>query len=139
MAKVLHLFYAPMRGTPMQEVEEIPAVENFGFAGCGHARRESGRQVLLMDRETLDVLALAPGVTQENITTEGIDVNGLQTGQQLKIGEALLEVSGPCTPCGLMEKIRPGLRKEIRGRRGVLCRVKAGGRIRRGDLLQKLS
>ena len=140
MPSVLHLFRAPKRGLPMQEKEVIRAVADLGFEGCAHARPGGGkRQILLMDRETLEALHLAPGIVRENITTEGLDVNGLELGQRLRIGEALLEVSGPCTPCSLMEKLRPGLRREIRGRRGSLCRVVAGGGIRRGDSIEKLS
>jgi MOSC domain-containing protein YiiM len=44
-----------------------------------------------------------------------------------------------CTPCDLLEKIRPGLRRELRGRRGMLCRVIAGGMIRRGDSVERIS
>ena len=140
MPSVLHLFRSLKRGLPMQEEEAVRAVTDLGFEGCAHARPGGGkRQVLLMDRETLDALHLAPGIVRENITTEGLDVNGLEIGQRLRIGEALLEVSAPCTPCGLMEKLRPGLRREIRGRRGTLCRVVAGGSIRRGDSIEKLT
>lgn len=139
MPSVLHLFRALKRGLPMQEEEVICAVADLGFEGCAHARPSGDkRQVLLMDRETLDALHLTPGIVRENITTEGLDVDGLEVGQRLRIGEALLEVSAPCTPCGLMEKLRPGLRREIRGRRGTLCRVVAGGSIRRGDSVEKL-
>jgi len=37
-----------------------------------------------------------------------------------------------------MEKVRPGLRREIYGRRGMLCRVIEGGEIRVGDPIEKL-
>ncbi len=82
---------------------------------------------------------LQPGIIRENITTDGLNVNSLPLGQQLRIGEARLEVSMACTPCDLMETIRPGLRKELWGRRGMLCRVLEGGVIRRGDSIEKLS
>jgi MOSC domain-containing protein YiiM len=75
---------------------------------------------------------------RENITTDGLNVNSLQLGQQLRIGEVRLEVSMVCTPCDQMETIRPGLRKELWGRRGMLCRVLEGGVIRRGDAIEKL-
>jgi MOSC domain-containing protein YiiM len=39
----------------------------------------------------------------------------------------------------LLEKIRPGLRRELRGRRGMLCRVIASGMIRRGDNVERIS
>lgn len=139
MASVLHLFRAAQRRLPMEEVAEAVAVEDFGFEGCAHARRESKRQLLLMDSETLQAMELRPGIIRENITTSGLNVNGLQPGQVLQIGGARVEVSMPCTPCDQMEKIRPGLRKELRGRRGVLCRVIGGGVIRRGDAIEKVT
>jgi MOSC domain-containing protein YiiM len=46
-------------------------------------------------------------------------------------------VSAVCTPCDQLEKVRPGLRKELWGRRGMLCRVLAGGTIRRGDPIER--
>jgi len=92
-----------------------------------------------MDSETLELMDLQPGSIRENITTRGINVNGLPTGQRLRVGEAQLEVGAVCTPCDLLEKIRPGLRRELRGRRGMLCRVIAGGMIRRGDNIERIS
>ena len=139
MADVLYLFRAPQRRLPMEEIAEIRALEDSGLEGCAHARTGSPRQILLMDSETLEAMDLRPGIIRENITTRGINVNGLEAGQRLRVGEAQLEVSMACTPCDLLEKIRPGLRRELRGRRGMLCRVIAGGMIRRGDSVEKLS
>jgi MOSC domain-containing protein YiiM len=48
-------------------------------------------------------------------------------------------VSMVCHPCDQMEKIRPGLRRELYGRRGMLCRVLEGGVIRRGDAIERVS
>jgi MOSC domain-containing protein YiiM len=123
----------------MEELAEVQAVPDVGFEGCAHARPGGQRQVLLVDRETLESMDLAPGILRENITTDGINVNGLPVGQRLRVGEARLEVSAVCGPCDLMEKIRLGLRKELYGRRGMLCRVIEGGIIRRGDTIEKFS
>jgi MOSC domain-containing protein YiiM len=138
VASVLHLFRAPKRSLPMEEVPEICAVQDAGFQGCAHARPRSKRQVLLVDQETLDAMNLRPGIIRENITTQGLNVNGLTPGQQLQVGATRLEVSIVCTPCDQMEKIRPGLRRELWGRRGMLCRVIEGGTIRRGDPIEKI-
>lgn len=138
MAKVQNLFRAPKKRLAMEELSEV-VVSDRGFEGCAHARPASKRQVLLVDRETLEAINLPPGMIRENITTDGLNVNGLPIGQRLRIGEARLEVSMVCTPCDLMETIRPGLRKELWGRRGMLCRVLQGGVIRRGDPIEKLS
>ena len=139
MASVLHLFRAPQRRLPMEELEQTLLLEDSGLAGCAHARAATPRQILLMDSETLELMDLQPGIIRENITTRGINVNGLPVGQRLRVGEARLEVGMACTPCDLLEKIRPGLRRELRGRRGMLCRVIAGGMIRRGDTIERIS
>jgi MOSC domain-containing protein YiiM len=139
MASVQNLFRAPRKRLPMEELTEVQAVGDSGFEGCAHARPGKTRQVLLVDRETLEAMDLLPGILRENITTNGLNVNSLAIGQQLRIGGTRLEVSEVCTPCDQMEKIRPGLRKELWGRRGMLCRVIEGGTIRRGDSIEKIS
>ncbi len=122
----------------MEELWEARLVENFGFEGCSHARADSKRQVLLLDWETLEAMSLGAGMVRENITTEGLAVSRLSAGERVKIGAAELEVTGVCTPCDLLEKIRPGLRREIWGRRGMLCRVVAGGVVQKGYPIEKL-
>jgi MOSC domain-containing protein YiiM len=138
MAKLLHIFRAPKKRLPMEELDDALAIRNFGLQGCAHAR-PGNRQVLLVDRETLEAMDLRPGIIRENITTEGLNVNSLALGQELRVGEVLLKVSAICHPCDQLEKLRPGLRREMRGRRGMLCRVMQGGTIRRGDSIEKLS
>jgi MOSC domain-containing protein YiiM len=117
----------------MEELLEARAMQDVGLEGCAHARPQGRRQVLLMDRETLDVFELAPGIVRENVTTEGLDVNGLVIGQRLQIGEVELQVSAVCDPCEQIEALRPGLQAAMQGRRGMLCRVARGGSLRRGD------
>lgn len=138
MGKVSNLFRAPKRSEPMEELSIAIALADMGLEGCSHARPGSMRQVLLVDRETLESMQLSPGIIRENITTEGIEVNRLRVGQTLRIGTVRLEVTMPCAPCELMEKIRPGLQKELEGRRGMLCRVIEGGALRRGDPIEEI-
>jgi MOSC domain-containing protein YiiM len=139
MPNVKHLFCAAKKRLPMVELPEVCVEADSGFLGCAHARPHSPRQVLLVDSETLEAMNLSPGNVRENITTSGLNVNGLEIGQRLRVGETRLEVSAVCTPCNQLEKIRPGLRKELWGRRGMLCRVIEGGMIRRGDPIEKLA
>jgi len=138
MASVHNLFRAPKKHVPMEELREARILADFGLEGCAHAQPTSSRQILLLDRETLEAMELQPGILRENITTEGLNVNSLEIGQRLRMGKAMLEVTMVCTPCNQMERIRPGLRKELWGRRGMLCRVLEGGVIRLGDLIEKL-
>jgi MOSC domain-containing protein YiiM len=137
MGEVLHLFKCLVHRFPMEEVDEVEVVANKGFRGCIHGRLGSKRQVSLIDRETLEKLGVAPGRVKENITTRGMDLQTLSTGQILHIGqECVLEITGPCHPCARMDEIRMGLQEELRGQRGWLCKVNVGGRIRRGDRIE---
>ena len=136
MGEVLRLFVALVHRQPMREMEEVVAVADRGFEGCVHGRPGSRRQVLLMDLETLEELGIPAGAVKENITTWGLEMRALRPGQRLRVGEALFEVTVPCEPCRRMDETRPGLQQELRGRRGMLCRVLHGGRIRRGDRIE---
>jgi MOSC domain-containing protein YiiM len=136
MPSVLRLYLCPVLGQPVREVPEVRALADWGMDGCAHARRSSKRQVLLMDNETLAEMDLHPGQVKESILTQGLDVRGLAHGQRLRIGQALLEVTIPCTPCSMFEAIRPGLEAEMRGKRGMLCRVLEDGLIRQGDPIE---
>jgi MOSC domain-containing protein YiiM len=133
MASVQNLFRAPKKGLTMEELPEVRVVADFGLEGCAHAQPGGKRQVLLVDRETLEAIELRPGILRENITTDGLNVNSLEIGQLLRIGEARFEVSAVCTPCDQM-----GLRRELWGRRGMLCRVLDGGIIRASDAIEKI-
>ena len=138
MPTVLHLFRAPKKRLPMEELEAVQVLTDVGFDKCAHARPRGKRQVLLVDCETLEAMDLAPGIIRENITTKGLNVNSLKLGEELKIGDVRLRISMVCTPCDQLEKLRPNLRKEMWGRRGMLCRVMEGGQIRRGDAIERI-
>jgi MOSC domain-containing protein YiiM len=133
MGEVQHLFTCLVHRFPMKEAIEVEAIANKGFKGCIHGRPNSKRQVLLMDRETLDKFGLPPGAIKENVTLKGMDFQTLAIGQRLKIGESVLEITLPCDPCPRMDEIRMGLQEELRGQRGWLCRVIEAGKIRKGD------
>lgn len=136
MAQVLHLFTCLRHRLPMRSVEEALAIADKGFEHCAHGRPGSKRQILLMDCETLAEFKLEPGQLKENITTEGIRLRELARGQHLRVGDALLEVTISCEPCGRMDDIRRGLQEALRGKRGMLCRVLKQGLIRRGDKIE---
>lgn len=132
-AIVVALFRCPGHRVPMEPVMEIWAEAHRGLQGDAHARPDSSRQVLLMDLETLEALALRPGAVRENITLQGVPLHALRPGDRLQIGEAVLEITKACAPCARMDEIRPGLQEALRGRRGMLARVLQSGWIRRGD------
>ncbi len=118
----------------MKCVPSATLVAGVGLEGDLHAHNASKRQVLLADREVLQALNLNPGAIKENVTVEGLDVMGLAPGTRLRLGaSAVLEITSVCEPCSRMDEIRPGLRLELDGHRGMNTRVISGGRIAVGD------
>jgi MOSC domain-containing protein YiiM len=139
MATVVGLFVSPERGSGRSEARErVRAVESHGLEGCAHANPPR-REVLLASKEHLDVVGVEPGAIRENITVEGVDVQQWPVGQRVRVGDALLEVTMVCDPCQRMDQLRPGLRAEIDGRRGMLAHVVEGGEIALGDRVETLS
>ncbi len=133
---IVGLFIASGKGVPMQARQSVTAITGVGLEGDWHARPESKRQVLLMDEETLSEFGLPPGRIRENITTRGIDLKSLERGTPLRVGNAIFEITLPCTPCEFIDEIRPGLREKMMGQRGMLARVVQGGEIKIGDVVE---
>jgi MOSC domain-containing protein YiiM len=119
----------------MRLLEETDLVQG-GIAGDAHFAPESARQLLLADQEPLLELGVAAGQIKENITVRGLGVMSLPAGTRLAIGEAEIEITKECEPCSRMDEIRPGLKEELVGRRGMYARVLRPGRVRRGDLVR---
>jgi len=107
---ITNIHIARVKGTPSDPVQEATAISGMGIEGDRSCVEGNTRQVLFMDKETLDDLELTPGQIKENITTSGVDMSHAQPGQVFFIGDEIrMEVVGDCEACGKMEEIRPGL------------------------------
>ena len=134
---VSNLHIARVKGTPSDSVQEATALSGKGLEGDRSCSEDNVRQVLFMDKETLDRMELQPGQIKENITTHGIDLEQAKTGQVFFIGdEVTMEVVGECEACGKMDGIRAGLREGLNGKRGMLATVINGGPIKVGDSIR---
>ena len=124
----------------MEFVDSATFVAGFGIEGDRHAVRSgarTARQVLLMDEQTLHGLGLVHGQVRENVTVADVDLHGLEAGHRLALGDqVVLEITGHCDPCGRMDEVRPGLRGELNGQRGILATVITGGLARVGDVVR---
>ena len=131
----LHLNVAQRE--PLKEVESAKFIENVGIEGDHHATLRQARQdyqVLIVDETALDAVGVSPGDIRENVTTTGIDVDSLNPGQQIALGDdVLLSISKPCPPCSRMDEFRQGLQQELIGRRGMLASIVQGGLVKTGD------
>jgi MOSC domain-containing protein YiiM len=130
--KINNLYLKPAHKQPMKAVSEATADSAMGLVGDVSYGRKL-RQVLLIERDTLDEFGLTPGQVRENAVVSGIALAGLPAGTQVQAGGVLLEVTGDCAPCQLIEDIRPGLQSEMEGRRGTLFRVVEGGTMSVND------
>ena len=125
---------------PMEVVDSATFVAGFGIEGDRHAvtsGARTARQILLIDEQTLEGFGLVHGHVRENVTVTDIDLHALEAGQRLALGDHIvLEITGHCNPCERMDEIRPGLREELEGQRGMLATVITGGLASVGDVVR---
>lgn len=116
----------------------VRAIVDYGLEGCAHARPGNKRQVLFASSEHLESVGVEPGRIRENFTVSGVDVQAWPVGQRVRAGGAVFEITMVCDPCERMEAIRPGLRAELEGKRGMLARVIEEGDVALGDAVELL-
>ena len=134
---IVNIHIARVKGTPSDPVQEANAISGMGLEGDRSCKKGNMRQVLLVDKETLDEFELKPGQIKENITTTGVDMSQTEPGQVFFIGDHVtMEIVGECEPCGKMNALQPGLLDRINHRRGMLALVINGGSFKVGDSIR---
>ena len=134
---IVNLHIARVKETPSDPVQQATAISNQGLEGDRSCKPGALRQVLVMDKETLDDFDLRPGQIKENITTTGLNLSQTKAGQVLFIGDQVtMELVGECEPCEKMDAIRSGLQQRLDHRRGMLAVVINGGPIAVGDAIR---
>lgn len=135
---------------PAQRIAATRALAGIGLADDRLGRRGeaelSTRQVTLIQHEHLPVIATLAGVAsvdasalRRNLVVSGINLLALKNAR-IHVGEAVLEIVGPCQPCSRMEEaVGPGGYAAMRGHGGMTARVVEGGAIRLGDSVRAQS
>ena len=136
-----------VRGAPRERarrIEQTVALARIGLADDRLGQRGeaelSTRQVTLIQQEHLALIAafarsgaVDPVGLRRNLVVSGINLIALKNAR-LQIGDAVLEIVGPCQPCSRMEEvIGPGGYAAMRGHGGMTARILEGGRIAVGD------
>jgi MOSC domain-containing protein YiiM len=142
-----------VRGSPRDAARSITstvAVAGVGLADDRLGQRGeaelSTRQVTLIQQEHLDVIAqlarvepIDPIGLRRNLVISGINLLALKNAK-LQVGQAVLQIVGPCQPCSRMEEtIGPGGYAAMRGHGGMTARVLEGGPINVGDVVRALA
>ena len=135
----------PERMARLQGVSETIVIAGRGLQGDHKVTGRAGskRQVTLIQHEHLFAVAgllhretVPPELVRRNLVVSGINLLALK-GKRFRIGEVLLEFSGPCEPCSRMEQnLGPGGFNAMRGHGGITAKVIEGGTIRVGDDVQ---
>lgn len=133
----------PARRAEMQLVAEV-RIEAGGLSGDHGASTK--RAVTLLQAEHLTTIGsflghtpVDPADLRRNLLVAGINLAALK-GRPLRVGGALLQISGVCAPCSRMEEtLGPGGYSAVRGHGGWCAEVIEPGRISVGDSVEPLT
>ncbi|MEO1640070.1 MAG: MOSC domain-containing protein [Pseudomonadota bacterium] len=125
------------RRAPLQALQTA-AVTPSGLAG-DHAP-EGKKSVTLIQAEHLPVIAALSGLDainpadlRRNLVISGLNLAALRKAQ-IRTGEVILQIEGPCPPCSRMEEVLgPGGYNAMRGHGGWYASVMTPGRLMIGD------
>ena len=128
-------------------VKSAEAMQNHGLVGDKAGQKPGGnRQITLFQHEYLAVIAsllnkksVQPVQLRRNIVVSGINLAILK-GKQVKIHDAIIEITGNCAPCAKMEHVLGfGGFNAMRNHGGVTAKVIRGGIISLGDEVKVLA
>lgn len=111
----------------------------------GDRARKGKRAVTLVQAEHLAAIGaflgtgpVAPEVLRRNLVVSGLNLLGLR-GREVRLGEAVLKITGPCAPCSRMEAaLGEGGYAAVRGHGGMTAEVLRPGLVAIGDPVQPI-
>lgn len=124
-------------------VDSAVAVAGKGLEGDRYFQDDQPplNQLTLIESEAIEAvaqadpsLALAPGESRRQLTTSGVDLNGL-VGEEFSVGEARCRGVELCEPCSHLEQHtgRAGIMRAMVHRAGLNAEILDGGTIAVGD------
>ena len=131
-------------GIPKRPIP-VGRVIDSGLAGDAHDHDKHNtplQAICLLNGEILDDLRaegfdVGPGVTGENLTVRGLDVEALEPGDRLLFsGGVQLEYTKKRKPCFVLDPIHEDFQEAFRGRCGGYAKVIQGGEVRPGETIK---
>jgi MOSC domain-containing protein YiiM len=139
--RVIGVYRGARRGAAKKAIAQAELVAGHGMRGDAHAGAADGREVSLFAGEVLRALAdegfkLSAEDLSANLLTEGIDLDALEAGAQLRVGAAWLEIVAPRRPCRSLTRLDHRLPRRLRRECGLLARVVRGGMVEAGEQVE---
>ncbi len=141
VGKVLSLYISNKEMPHPVEKKKIN-VDIKGIINDKHYNKDIERAILISSTASYalvksHLIDIPYGILGENLL---VDFNpyALPTGSQLKIGNAVLEISQNCTLCNHLSKIDKKLPKLLKNDRGIFGKVVQEGTISEGDAIYLL-
>jgi MOSC domain-containing protein YiiM len=142
--RLLWIGIRPARRAPMQPLDRGLLSPEAGLEGDRYAGRSRTRQVTLIAAEHLAAIGaylgrapLDPALLRRNLVVQGVNLLALK-GARLRIGGALLRITGECHPCSRMEEVLgPGGYNAVRGHGGLTAEVLEAGALQPGDAVTR--
>lgn len=140
MGRLIGIAKRSASGAPMEELERAELTVERGVADDLRGR-VGRRQVTVLSKEAwqeacreLGDEPLAWTLRRANLFVEGVDLRE-QEGAHLRIGTALLKITGETDPCPRMDAQVQGLTGALvpEWRGGATCRVRLSGIVELGD------
>ena len=126
----------PARRQPMNAVDSVVADPLDGLQNDRYSTANGKRQVTLIQAEHVTAVSsmlgerqVGPEMLRRNLIVRGINLLALKD-KSFRVGSAILECTGLCHPCSLMEDaLGPGGYNAMRGHGGITAKITVGGII----------
>lgn len=143
MAKVVAICISETRGIGKSQIGEVNLIEEFGLENDAHGGKWH-RQVSFLEKEKIDDFISRGGKVKygdfgENFVTEGLDLEKIQVGDKITIGDSLLEITQKGKQCHVKCNIFKMVGECIMPKNGVFARVLKGGRVRVGEEIELIN
>ncbi|MGL5634161.1 MAG: MOSC domain-containing protein [Sarcina sp.] len=140
MGRLVAICTSEERGYGKIQIDEVELVEGFGLKGDAHGG-DWHRQVSLLEKEKIEDFIARGGKVKfgdfgENLVTEGIDLDTIQVGDLVKVGDAVLEITQRGKKCHDKCHIYKMVGDCIMPKNGIFAVVKKGANIKIGENME---
>lgn len=143
MANIVAICISEKKGVGKNQIEKVNLIEEFGLENDAHGGKWH-RQVSLLEKEKIeDFIARGGNVKYgdfgENFVTEGLDLEKIQVGDKITIGDSLLEITQKGKQCHVKCNIFKMVGDCIMPKNGVFARVLKGGHVKIGEEIKLIN